>query len=81
MRPLRYIERGSGVPEKSAGPTSWIIAAYGSYVHARQMKISSKTAADSSMGMYAANCMYADFAHLFFAHFLKAPTIHAYFTV
>ena len=48
MKPSRYIERGSGAPEKSAGPTSWITAAYGSYVHARHMKIQFKKAANTS---------------------------------
>jgi hypothetical protein len=42
MRFLRCIERSSGAPERSAGPTSWIIAAYGSDVNASQPKISLK---------------------------------------
>jgi len=57
MRSLRCIERGSGVPVRSAGPISWIIAAYGSYVNARHMRISFKKAVDSSLGLYAANSL------------------------
>jgi hypothetical protein len=42
MRFLRCIERSSGAPGRSAGPTSWITAACGSDVNAKYPKISVK---------------------------------------
>jgi hypothetical protein len=48
MRSSPYIERSSGAPERSAGPTSSITAACGSDVNASQPKISTKKAAHCS---------------------------------